>query len=94
MWDETYANAITGQYESQRTVALCLSTGCDDGIVEDRVLGCAWRYVVVASGNPKLNHGDRIDLDTFCGPKRLDDSGRLAAQAKAKTWLTLLGVTH
>lgn len=93
-WAQTYGNAIGGSYESQRIVALCLSTGCNEGIVANPILGCAWRHVIAASRHPQLNDGDRADFRYFCGPKLLDDAGRQAAGAQSGTWLILLGVTQ
>lgn len=42
--------ANDGDYQGQRNVAYCLSTGCDGAVAVDRSAGCAWRMVILGSG--------------------------------------------
>ncbi|APO76101.1 hypothetical protein AM571_CH03307 [Rhizobium etli 8C-3] len=94
VWGQQYANAIEGNYQGQRNVSFCLSTGCSAAIVENRVLGCAWRHVIIASGHLELDQTDATNLKHFCGPDMLDDAGREAAQAQSKTLLRMLGTVQ
>jgi hypothetical protein len=92
-WTGLYADAIAGRIESQRKISFCLSTGCNEGIVVEPVLGCAWRQVIAASHNPEINDTDRTNIDRYCGPRVLDDAGRKAAGDQSQAGLALLGVT-
>lgn len=54
--------AYKKNYDAQRNVAFCLTTGCDGGVQINETLGCAWRIVILASGNPSTDDGDRSNL--------------------------------
>jgi hypothetical protein len=92
-WTRTYDQALSGSYGAQRSVSLCLSTGCGAAIREDHVLGCAWRIVIASSGHPEAGDGDEADRQRFCGTAMLDDAGRTMAQAQSETLLSLLRKT-
>lgn len=92
-WAVTYSNAIAGRPESQRIVSFCLSTGCDGAVVENRMHGCAWRHVIVASGDAASSSKDRAEMLRYCSLEQLDATSRQAAQDQAKNWLILLGIT-
>jgi hypothetical protein len=93
-WNETYARAVGGAYESQLDVALCLSTGCDKAVVENRVLGCAWRHVIAGSGHPDSAEADAAAIRRFCGSDFIDDVDRQAARDQSTVWLGLLGMSR
>jgi len=90
-WKTEYKDATAGKYQGQRNVAFCLSTGCDDAIRPDKILGCAWRIVIVNSRHAELDDTDTMNLKQFCGPVYIDQAGRRAAEAQAKTMLELIG---
>lgn len=92
-WERNYSEAIAGGYQGQRNVAYCLSTGCD--IPEFRknpILGCAWRVVIVNSGHLAADEMDGKSLQLYCGSQYLDDTGRVMADAQARTILQKLGI--
>ncbi|WP_244619108.1 hypothetical protein [Rhizobium sp. 18055] len=93
-WVATYARAVGGAYDSQQTVSLCFSTGCDTAIVEDRVLGCAWRQVISGSNHRQSADADKASVETYCGAGMLDNADRQTARDQAGVWLQLLGVTQ
>lgn len=72
--------AFEGDYQSQRNVAFCLATTCE-GMQPDRLQGCAWRKVIVASASPLVGEGDVMNADVDCG--RLSEAGRQAAELQA-----------
>jgi hypothetical protein len=90
-WSQTYANAIGGDYQSERAVALCLSTGCDDAIIENRILGCAWRHVIAGSRHAQSAEDDTTAIGHFCGSDYVDDTDRQTARDQSAVWLGLLG---
>ncbi|MFN3440852.1 MAG: hypothetical protein ACK4Z3_00470 [Rhizobium rosettiformans] len=93
-WKRDYEGAISGAYQGQRNVAFCLSTGCDTpGFRKNPVLGCAWRVVIVSSGHLVSDETDGRNMAFYCGPEFLDDTGRLMADAQARTILKKLGIT-
>lgn len=96
-WQNDYRGAIAGEYQGQRNVSFCLSTGCDDlyggNIRKNAILACAWRVVIVNSGHLEADDTDAMNLKHFCGPEYLDDTGRGMANAQAKTLLRKLGVS-
>jgi ABC-type amino acid transport substrate-binding protein len=90
-WEVTYARAVGGKVDDQRTVALCLSTGCDTAIVEEHVLGCAWRHVIAGKNQADA---DRAAVEAACGGDALDAADRQTARDQASVWLQLLAVTQ
>lgn len=93
-WTHIYKTAVDGLYESQRSVSLCLSTGCDGAITPNRVQGCAWRQVIVGSKHPQLTADDTAAVARYCGSDALDDADRQSARDQSKVWLELLGVAQ
>lgn len=94
-WQRDYDGAIKGNYQGQRNVAFCLSTGC--GWTEMRknpVLGCAWRIVIAKSGHLSADSTDASNLKLYCGAEFLDDNGRVMADAQARTILMKLRVAQ
>lgn len=93
-WSKQYHDAVAGHYQGQRNVAFCLSTGCNKAIVENHMLGCAWRHVIIESGHLQLDSSDTMNLKHFCGLELLDDTGRRAAEAQSKTLLKMLDMAN
>lgn len=92
-WQRDYDGAIKGDYQGQRNVAYCLSTGCGwNELNKNPVLGCAWRVVIVNSGHLAANRLDADGLKLYCGSQFLDDTGRVMANAQAMTIMKKLGV--
>lgn len=90
-WEADYDEAIAGGYRAQKHVALCLSTGCDEAIQPDKMLGCAWRIVIADARHVQADSTDATNLNRFCGTDYLDDNGKLAAASQAKAMLRLIG---
>ena len=90
-WKTEYDDATAGKYQGQRNVAFCLSTGCDNAIQPDKIVGCAWRIVIINSRHAEQDDTDTTNLKHFCGSTYVDQVGRRAAEAQAKTMLELIG---
>ncbi|CDZ61411.1 Hypothetical protein NGAL_HAMBI2605_14910 [Neorhizobium galegae bv. orientalis] len=93
-WQKEYDNAITGVYQGQRNVSFCLSTGCNDAIRQNKILGCAWRIVIIETGHLKADSTDTANLNYYCGREQVDETGRRAANAQARTMMKNLGVAQ
>jgi hypothetical protein len=89
-WAENYAGAIANEYQGQRNVSFCLSTGCDGAVKVNTMLGCAWRFVILERGHFEADASDTANLKHFCGSEFLDKAGRSAAEAQAKRVLGML----
>lgn len=59
--------AWKGDYQSQRNVAYCLGWGCDGLVVVNQLRGCAWRIVILGSGNPQIDRSDIGNAKLDCG---------------------------
>jgi len=94
VWAKQYGDAITGDYQGQRNVSFCLSTGCNKAIIENHILGCAWRQVILKAGHLQIDQTDVSNLKHFCGDELLDDAGRRAANAQATRLLGMLPQTR
>jgi len=77
-----YASALKGDYQAQRNTAYCLYTGCR-GYRTDKAAACAWRIVIIASGNPKVDPSDTSNL-TLC-ERQLSPAEMSAASGAAHT---------
>ncbi|CAH0339583.1 hypothetical protein [Rhizobium sp. CECT 9324] len=82
-WESTYGSAIKGDYQEQRNVSFCLTTGCDLAIRQNKVLGCAWRMVILESGHLTMDDTDVANFNLYCGPQFVDSAGVTAARAQA-----------
>jgi len=91
VWSEEYAKATAGDYGAQRNVSFCLSTGCDGAIRINKILGCAWRFVILESGHLSADTTDTTNLKFFCGPENVDKAGQATAENQAKRMLKMLG---
>ncbi len=90
-WEKDYKGATSGDYQGQRNVAFCLSSGCDNAIRVNKVLGCAWRMVILQSGHLELDDTDIGNFSLYCGPNFVDQAGILAAKAQADQIMKRLG---
>ena len=86
-WAKDYKGAISGDYQGQRNVSYCLSTGCSDAIAQNKILGCAWRIVIIDTGHLSLDQSDTANLKYFCGKEQVDETSLRAAQAQARVIL-------
>jgi len=77
--------AMRGDYQGQRNVAFCLSTGCDGAVLIRPITGCAWRLVIVSSGSKDVDQSDTGNIKHYCG--KLDAVEREAAAAQAAALL-------
>jgi hypothetical protein len=91
-WIADFNDAIAGQYQAQKAVAYCLSTGCDGAIKTDPMLGCAWRKVAIGPADANGDAGDAASLKQYCGRPYLDAAGERAAEAEARTLRQMLSV--
>ncbi|GLR51264.1 hypothetical protein KYK30_20525 [Shinella yambaruensis] len=95
-WKRDYDAATAGDYQGQRNVAYCLSTGCKspfgNTVRTNPILGCAWRVVIVNSGHLDADADDANEMSIYCGPQFLDDIGRTMADAQARTLFKNLGI--
>lgn len=89
-WADEYAGATSGQYQGQRNVAFCLSTGCEGALKVNKILGCAWRFVIVESGHLSADASDAMNLKHYCGPENVDQVERATAEAQARTLLKMI----
>lgn len=79
---DEFPQALRGDYQAQRNVAYCLSTGCDGAVQVSAPHGCAWRIVIQASGSSKVDAADKMAFSTWCG--KLDAIDRATAIEQAK----------
>ncbi len=89
-WPNDYEKAKKGDYQGQRNVAFCLSTGCDGAIRQNKILGCAWRFVILESGHLSVDSSDTTNLKYYCGPENVDTAGRAAAEAQARRLIKMI----
>lgn len=73
--------AYKGDYQSQRNVAYCLSTGCDGAILRKPIKGCAWRIAIVGSGSAEVDQSDTMNLEVECGKLTAVEREAAAGQA-------------
>ncbi|WP_237153336.1 hypothetical protein [Oryzibacter oryziterrae] len=86
---DQWPKALGGDYQSQRNIAFCLSDGCYDAMQVDKVAACAWRMVIVASGDPSVERGD---LDNYVSACRmgLSTDEQQAARTTAERMFILI----
>lgn len=86
---EQYRRSLNRDYQSQRSVASCLISGCDGAVIVNRSLGCAWRLVILASESPYIDLTDESNRRYDCA--RLDGPGETAlARRQAEALLRLI----
>lgn len=80
-----YDLALHGDYQAQRNIAYGFAALPYNGQKKNKVLGCAWYLVVLNSGSPKVNAGDRSNVETYCG--KLEPDLLKAAKYNAQNFL-------
>ena len=76
--------AKAGDYQAQRNLAYWLSGGYNGAPPLNAILACAWRIVILESGNSRVDASDVSNKQYYCGDKKLNADGLKAAQAQAK----------
>mgnify|MGYP006951112573 CR=1 FL=1 len=75
--------AMAGDYQDQRNLAFALTGGYGSEIPKNPILACAWRLVILASGDRRVDEGDVGNKQLYCD-KRLDADSQAAAKAQAE----------
>ncbi|MCW2362430.1 MULTISPECIES: hypothetical protein [Sphingobium] len=82
MFDRTdWPKAWRGDYQAQRNVAFCLSTGCDGATEVNKMAACAWRMTILASAHSEAGDTDNDNLVNDC--RDLSPVARAAAEIRA-----------
>lgn len=82
-FESVQAEAMRGDYQAQRNLAYGYSSTPYSGQDKNQLLACAWRIVIIHSGNKRVDETDVSNHDLYCG--RLSKTGLTAAQAQART---------
>ncbi|PNG49197.1 MULTISPECIES: hypothetical protein [unclassified Variovorax] len=82
---------MTGDYQAQRNVAYWLSGGNAGAPPLDPIRACAWRYVILASGNRQVDDSDVSNKQLYCD-KRLDAPSRQDAKVQSEMLLKRIRV--
>ncbi|MBX5014470.1 hypothetical protein HJB67_32135 [Rhizobium lentis] len=72
--------ALKGNHAAQQTVAFCLSSGCHDAVVIDRVASCSWHLVIANSGASTVL--DASNLRNTCRPMTSAQKDEARANAR------------
>ena len=78
--------ALAGNYQDQRNLAYWLSGGYGGAAPTNPVLACAWRIVILNSGDRRVDEGDVSNKQLYCD-KRLDKDAQQAAKAQSEKLL-------
>jgi hypothetical protein len=81
---QDYVKAKAGDYQGQRNVAYLLNRG-QAPVRQNRIQGCAWRSVILASGHAQSDSVDTANLRIECSG--LAPEERQASQARASALL-------
>lgn len=76
-----WRDAQKGNYQAQRNVAICLTTGCDGAVIVNAIAGCSWRMIIQAS-DASLEPTERMSFKDACNLSKTDRRAALA-QAEA-----------
>lgn len=74
--------AMKGDYQAQRNVAYGYVAFPYKDQDMNPILGCAWYWVILKSGSPKIHQGDVGNVKVYCG--KLDPISLDAAQNQAR----------
>lgn len=77
-FEATLSLARKGDYQAQRNAAYMLERG--DGVAQNAIEGCAWRFVVIATQGARVNDSDLM-IDDRCGGDILRTSALARTQA-------------
>lgn len=75
--------ALAGNYQDQRNLAYWLSGGYGGAAPLNPIQACAWRLVILSSGDRRVDEGDVSNKQLYCD-KRLDKNAQQAAKAEAE----------
>ncbi|CAN7782198.1 hypothetical protein LJR175_008199 [Variovorax sp. LjRoot175] len=75
--------AMAGNYQDQRNLAYWLTGGYGGAAPQNAILACAWRQVILASGDRQVDQGDVSNKQLYCD-RRLDSDSQKAAKAQAE----------
>ncbi|HFF8234845.1 MULTISPECIES: hypothetical protein [Acinetobacter calcoaceticus/baumannii complex] len=75
--------ALTGDYQAQRNIAYSYATD-PEKFGRNHIQACGWYLVVLSSGSPKVDAGDKSNVEVYCSHKFLNDSERSQAFAFGK----------
>lgn len=78
-YEELEKSALAGDYQAQRNLAYTLTTS----IPHNKILGCAWRIVIIESGSAQVDQSDTGNKQFDCDQK-LNQDEMNAAKAQAK----------
>ena len=78
-----WPKAWQGDYQAQRNVAYCRSTGCGGAVETNAAEACAWRSIILAAHVGTANDTDAANLRMDCG--KLDDAGVAVAINNAQS---------
>lgn len=81
--------AMAGDYQAQRNLAYWLSGGNGGKPAQNSVLACAWRLVILQSGDPQVDSSDVGNKQLYCD-KKLAAEEIKAAEAQAQKLRQLL----
>ncbi|MBB5985328.1 hypothetical protein [Sphingobium lignivorans] len=79
---QDWPRAWRGDYQGQRNVAYCLSTGCDGAVTINESAACAWRIVILAAAHDEATDLDNRALEANCD--KLSEIARTAATIRAE----------
>ena len=80
-FDAVREAALKGDYQTQRNVAYGYSTSPYPGQDKNPTLACAWRIVIIKSGNEKVDATDVSNHKVYCDS--LGKTERQVAEAQA-----------
>lgn len=58
----------------------------------NKILGCAWRFVILESGHLSADASDVANAKYYCGAENVDKAELAAAEAQARTILKNLDI--
>lgn len=70
--------ALNGDYQAQRNIAYSYATD-PEKFGRNHIQACGWYLVVLSSGSPKVDAGDKSNVEVYCSHKFLNDSERSQA---------------
>lgn len=66
--------AMQGDYQAQRNLAFSYSRPFESrGEIENPILACAWRLIILHSGSPKVDLTDQSNMEVYCGKLSSED---------------------
>ena len=84
-FDAERAKALKGDYTAQRNVAYGYSALPYPGQDKNPTLACAWRIIILKSGNARVDATDTSNHAVYCG--KLPPAEREQAEAQAASLL-------